>query len=346
MIERRLLIKSGAVTVASLAVSNMYMPRVFGQDAKVEMKTSGVYSAPGLTFAGIFLANALGTWKKNGLTTELKQVQGGPIAMASMINGESSFAATASTDPVISWDKGIKTLTVAVFTGSLAMQMTAHNDWLAQNGKSKATPIDEKLKALKGARIGASTIGGGPTQYLRFALRKVGIDPDRDVKILAVGFGPSRVAALRTKQVDVTVGDAPEADQIEDEGFGKLFIEFAHEVPEFREFPYTGLSVLPATAEKDPELVRRIAHSIKDASDIIHTDLDKAVDILVGTYNNKIDVKILKRAMARDQDCYPKGCMMTPTMWENMFNASQVTGMITTKPPSADGQFWTNRFLA
>lgn len=346
MIERRLLIKRGAYVVASLALPNTYVSRVFAQDAGGEKVAHGVYSAPGLSFAAIFLADRLGTWKKNGLNAEIRQVHGGPLAMAALTNGESTFAAVASSDPVIGWDKGIKTLAVAVFNGSLALQMTAHKSWLERTGISVDSPIDDRLKSLKGARIGAATIGGGPAQYLRYALHKVGIDPDRDVQILATGFGATRMAALRTKQVDVTIGDAPEADQVEEEGFGSLFVDMGRDVPEFREFAYTVLSVLPETADKDPELVRRIAHSVKDASDTIRGNVDAAVDILRGVYSDKVDAKILKRAIIRDQSAYTPGCLMTQAMWENNFNAALSVGMISAKPPVAEGQFWTNRFLS
>lgn len=344
MIERRLLIKSGAIVVASLSLPGI--PRAFAQANGEPMRANGVYSAPGLSFAPIFIANHLGTWKENGLTTEIRQVQGGPLAMASITNGESTFAAVASSDPVIGWDKGIKTLAVAVFNGSLALQMTAHKDWMHKAGVTPDSPIESRLKSLKGARIGASTIGGGPAQYLRYILRKGGIDPDQDVKILATGFGASRMAALRTKQVDVTIGDAPEADQVAEEGFGALYIDLARDVPEFREFAYTVLSVLPTTADKNPELVRRIAHSVKAASNLIHSNVDAAVDILRGTYNNTVDAKILKRAILRDQTAYTPGCLMTQTMWENNFNAAASTGMISAKPPVAEGGFWTNKFLS
>src|SRR5271166_5400940 len=70
----------------------------------------GVYAAPGLSFAAIFLADRLGLWAKNGITAELKQVQGGPLSMVALTNREADFAGVASTDPVVGWDKGIKTL--------------------------------------------------------------------------------------------------------------------------------------------------------------------------------------------------------------------------------------------
>jgi len=149
----------------------------------------------------------------------------------------SNFAGVASTDPVVGWEKGIKTLSVAAFTGSLAMQFTARKDWMSRVGVSPKSTLADKLKAFRGARIGASTIGGGPAQYTRYLARTAGIDPEHDMKILAVGFGAARMAALRTNQVDVTVGDAPEADQVELEGFGELFLNCSHEVPIFKEFP-------------------------------------------------------------------------------------------------------------
>ena len=112
------------------------------------------------------------------------------------IDRVAQFAGVASTDPVIGWDKGIKTLAISAFTGSLDMQITARNDWMSRVGMSPKSPLEGKLKAFKGARIGASTIAGGPAQYTRYLARTVGLDPERDMKIVAVGFGPARMAAL------------------------------------------------------------------------------------------------------------------------------------------------------
>ena len=108
---------------------------------------------------------------------------------------------------------------------------------LAVSGRSvRQSKLEDKLKSLKGARIGTATVAGGPAQYTRYLLRGVGIDPS-EVKLLPVGFGSARMAALKANQVDVTTGGPPEADQIELEGFGELYIDPAHEVPIFKEFP-------------------------------------------------------------------------------------------------------------
>jgi NitT/TauT family transport system substrate-binding protein len=343
MLERRKVLKGVGLAVGAGLVS----PTIFGRAAAQGSKTSikGVYSSPGLSFAAIFLADKAGLWAKNGLEAEVKQVQGGPLAMVALTNREVQFSGVASTDPVVGWDKGIKTVAIAAFTGSLDMQIAAHKDWMSKVGISPKSTLEEKLKALKGARVGASTIGGGPAQYTRYLARSVGLDPERDLQILAVGFGAARMASLRTKQVDLTVGSAPEADQVELEGFGALYLDCTNEVPLFREFPYTVAVVTPQLANDQPDLVRRIAQSLGQANDMFHTRFGAAVDILKGM-SPSIPAKAIERALERAKDSYPRGGRMTAKMWENNIKVAVDIKMISKTLPSQEGELWTNKFLA
>jgi NitT/TauT family transport system substrate-binding protein len=336
MERRRFIHGMGAVGLSSA---------LFIGRARAQSAVKGVYAAPGLSFSAIFLADRLGLWAKNGVSAEMKQVQGGPLSMVALTNREANFAGVASTDPVVGWGKGIKTLSVGAFTGSLAMQFTARKDWMSRVGVSPKSALEDRLKAFKGARIGASTIGGGPAQYTRYLARTVGLDPEHDMRILAVGFGAARMAALRTNQVDVTVGDAPEADQVELEGFGELFLNCSQEVPAFREFPYTVVLVTPEFANEQPDLVRRIAQTLGQANDMFATRFGEAVDILKQQFST-VPAKAMERALERDRDSYPRGCRMTATMWENNIKVALATKMISTDLPTREGELWTNRFLA
>lgn len=343
MIERRKVLKGIGGAFAVSVASPGILGRAAAQSAaKISIK--GVYSSPGLSFAAIFLADRTGLWAKNGLEAEIKQVQGGPLAMVALTNREAQFSGVASTDPVIGWDKGIKTIAVSAFTGSLDMQITAHNEWLSRVGVSPKSPLEAKLKAFKGARVGASTIAGGPAQYTRYLAKTAGLDPERDMQIVAVGFGAARMAALRTKQVDVTVGSAPESDQVELEGFGSLYLDCTHEVPIFREFPYTVAVVTPQLATGQADLVRRIAQTLGQANDMFHTRFGDAVDVLKKMSPN-IPGKAIESALERAKASYPAGGRMTTTMWENNIKVAVDLKMIS-KPLSAqEGEMWTNKFL-
>jgi ABC-type nitrate/sulfonate/bicarbonate transport system substrate-binding protein len=340
MLERRTFL--GGLGTLSLS-SILIIDQADAQSTSLAL-VKGAYAAPGLSFAAIFLASRMDLWAKNGISAELKQVQGDPMSMVALTNQEADFAGTASTAPIIGGSRDIKTLSIGAFTGSLVAQFTARNDWLSRVGVSPKSALADKLKAFKGARIGVATIGGGPAQYTRYLLRTAGLDPEHDVKILGVGFGAARMAALRTNQVDLTFGDSPEADQVELEGFGQLFLNCAQEIPIFREFPYTVALVTPNLANEKPDLVRRIAHTLGQANDLFATDFGRVVDVLKQQLSS-VPPKAIERSLERDRASYPRGCRMTTTMWENNVKVALETKMISTSLPTQEGTLWTNKFL-
>lgn len=345
MIGRRDVVQGIGSAIGAIGVPALFITTIARSQPRSPTSVKGVYAAPGLSFSAIFLADRLGLWAKHRVSADLKQVQGGPLSMAALTNREANFAGVASSDPIVGWERGIKTLAIGAFTGSLAMQFTARNDWMARVGVSPSSPLAEKLKAFKGARVGASTIGGGPAQYTRYLARTNGIDPERDMKILAVGFGAARMAALRANQVDITVGDAPEADQVALEGFGELFLNCAREVPIFREFPYTVALVTPGFANEQPEAVRGIAQTLGEANDMFHTNFGEVVDVLKRQFAS-VPAKAIERSLERDRDGYPRGCRMTQKMWENNVAVSVEAKMISSPLPTQEGELWTNRYIS
>src|SRR5262249_57093542 len=139
MIERRKVLKGIGLAIGAAGISSPAILRRAVAQSATKVSIKGVYSAPGLSFAAIFLADRVGLWAKNGLEAEVKQVQGGPLAMVALTNGEAQFSGVASTDPVIGWDKGIRTLAISAFTGALDMQITARNDWVYRCGPARTS---------------------------------------------------------------------------------------------------------------------------------------------------------------------------------------------------------------
>ena len=153
MLKRRNVLKGIGLTIGAAGVSSpvTFIRRAAAQSA-ANIAIKGVYSSPGLSFAALFLAERAGFWAKNGLEAEIKQVQGGPLAMVALTNREVQFSGVASTDPVVGWDKGIKTLAISAFTGSLDMQMTAHNEWMSRVGTSRKSSARGAVSRLSRAR--------------------------------------------------------------------------------------------------------------------------------------------------------------------------------------------------
>jgi ABC-type nitrate/sulfonate/bicarbonate transport system substrate-binding protein len=340
MLERRELIRTMGAGLVAAALPPL---AALGQSKPGLTPGRAVCSAPGLSYAALYIAKRRGMWDTNGVDYKLTLVQGGPLAMAALNAGEADFACITSSDSLISWDKGIKMLTVAAFTTGLAMQMAARNDWMSKAAITPTSPVSEKIKALKQARIGVATIGGGPAQYMKYLASLNGID-EHEFRLLAVGLGAARIAALRENQVDVIVGSAPDADEVALQGFGDFYLSFATEIPEFKDFPYTTLAVLPEFAERQPAAVAAIAKSVAQANDFLQSNFAEAVDLLKAEFP-KIDGRAILRSMERDRGTFPRGGRMTTSMWENAIKAAKSMRAVKTVPTAAEGELWTNKFL-
>jgi len=344
MLNRRHFVQTIGAGLATAAGVQLGAPRQALAQAKPGLTPGrGVCSAPGLSYSALYVAKRRDLWAANSVDYSLKMVQGGPLAMAALTNGEADFACVTSSDPLVAWDKGIKTLTVAAFTTGLAMQMAARNDWMAKVGITPAAPVADKVKALKQARIGVATIGGGPAQFMKYLATLYGME-DRDFKLLAVGLGAARIAALRENQVDVIVGSAPDADEVALMGFGDFYLSFAADIPAFKDFPYTILAVTPEFASTQPKAVRAIAKTIGDASSFIQTNFSDTIDILKTEFP-KIDGRAIVRSMERDRSTFPRGALMSQSMWENGIKVAKNMRTVKTTPAAAEGEIWTNKFL-
>lgn len=344
MITRRRLIEtSGGAAAAALAGTTLdSSARAQGAG---QQKVPIVYAAPGLAFASLYIANRQKLWQRNGIEPVLTHVEGGALGLVALNSGNANFACIASSDPLIAWDKGVRTQVVAAFYGALTVQVAARKDWMERVGVKASSPIEQKVKALKDARIGAATPGGGPVQYAKFMASLYGLDADRDIKVSAVGQGPARIAAIRENRVDVILAGQPEGDQVGLMGFGELYISLSTEVPLFKEFPFTVLTVTEEFAKKEPDQVRRVAQTIGAANDFVHASFDDAV-ALIKAEMPRIDPKAIELTMRRDKPAFaPKG-RMTETMWANCYKLAQAMKSVKQTPPVKEGEFWTNKFLA
>ncbi len=344
MIGRRSFLRAGATGLAAAACSAHPMSaRLWAQSAGL-VRVQGAYSAPGLAYASLHLANQKQLWKQNGLETSLKHVEGGSLALVTLTTNDAEFICVAANDLIVAWDRGLKVQVIAAFYGALTVQFAARREWMEQAGVTPNSPVAQKIGALKNARIGAATVGGGPAQYTKYLGGIFGLDPQRDVKIFSVGQGPARIAALREGRVDLIVGGPPEADEIALQGFGDLFLNLSTEIPIFRDFPFTVVAVTQEFASQQPDKVRRIAQSIGQANDLVHSNFGEAVDALKAAFP-RLNPKAVERTMERDREAFSRGGRMSETMWANAFKVAGAMKMVTNLPPVAEGQFWTNRFL-
>jgi ABC-type nitrate/sulfonate/bicarbonate transport system substrate-binding protein len=289
--------------------------------AKPLTKVRLATSTAGLDFAPIWIAQRKGYFKEEGIDFEHILTTGGAVTMAAIMNGDVQFVSTAASDVLVARARGDRLLSVGIFPASLEWNIATNNKWLesrrlTKDKVSKMT-VAQKIQALKGATIGAATVGGAPAQVVRYLLRQNNLKPDADVHFAAVGAGASRVNALKNGQVDMIVGGIPDTEQPELEGWGLTFISLGHEIEIFKDYPHESVHALDSYIKTNPAVTRALVHAIARGNNLIIESPGESDDLLVKQFP-KIDPVVLKTVMSHSRSTFRRNLRMTKSGWDNL----------------------------
>jgi ABC-type nitrate/sulfonate/bicarbonate transport system substrate-binding protein len=107
--------------------------------------------------------------------------------------------------------------------------------------------------ALKGNKVAVSSFGATTDLSARASLRALGLDPNRDVAILALGGDTVRFAALQSGTVQAAMMSLPLNIQLKKMGYRELFYagNILHE-------PLTGLVASNEKMKNNPQQIRKV----------------------------------------------------------------------------------------
>jgi NitT/TauT family transport system substrate-binding protein len=148
--------------------------------------------------------------QKQGVEPEIISISASPIVLQALLAGEIDVSATSVATLVNSRLAGADTVLI------LGMVRTFVDHILA-------TQSITGVEQLRGKIGGVNRIGSTSDMGLRFALRRLGMDPERDVKIITAGGNPERFAALSKGIIQFTIIPEPFLRQGEKLGFRDLF---------------------------------------------------------------------------------------------------------------------------
>ncbi|MGR7994504.1 ABC transporter substrate-binding protein [Xanthobacter sp. ZOL 2024] len=203
----------------------------------------------------IVVADQKGLFAAEGLKYERLDFKGGAPAAQALASGSIDACICAGDHAVHLEEKGLggKVLVALADTHSYALL-------------SRADAPATSLADLKGKKIGITSAGSLTDTTLRYALKAAGLDPDKDVQLIAVGrAGPQR-AALQAGVIDAGMFTTPDIQiTLAEPGAYKI-------VEDFRKLPYpaqdlvvtdTWLKAHPAEAAKLQRAVVKALEMIK-----------------------------------------------------------------------------------
>lgn len=305
---------------------------------------------PTLGYVTLDVARAFNTFSAEKIRSSYIQVGGGDTAaLAALESGNVNFAAVGSEAPLVALAKngGDYQIVYSVMS-QMSLEFTVSRKFLAKAGVSATDPLDKRLKALKGARIGVSALGGAQDKAVRWLAKRAGLDAAKDVQILNGGPPSALQAGMQNDRFDAFALTAPNGEMTEREGYGKVLIRPGTEIPELKGFSHLVLVTRKEFAEKNPQLVKAVASAFSRANDLI---LDKPGTVTTklrkSTYK-QIPADVLRASLKTlSPGLQPHG-RLTEQGIATVIKFAADTGhpIVGTKLDAHDGQgeWWTNDF--
>jgi len=180
-----------------------------GADAHAQQKVAASY--PGIAGYNIPFWVALdgGEFKKAGLEVDPVIISGGSKSMQALLSGGLDFAHVSGGVSVQANLSGADVTILATAANSMSAGVIA-----AQDIKT--------FQGLRGKKIGIASFGGNNDIGLRFAFKKNGINPDKDVTFLQMGGERNRLTALERGAISATIMSPPGLFVAEGQGYNRL----------------------------------------------------------------------------------------------------------------------------
>lgn len=240
------------------------------------VKLTVSYTGVGPVNLPVVLAKDTGIFARNGLDVTVVRAQAAVSTMA-LISGEVGIIQAAAPAVIQSALGG----SGAVY---ISGGYTGLDYWLI--GHPNITSAEQ----LRGAVIGVAGLSGGSFTATQLALRKLGLDPAKDVSIVPIGGTPERLAALRTGRVQATSLNPPTIFAAEKEGFRIL--------ADVSALPFQ--NVAPATTRRfikeNPDVVRRYVRSQVEAVYVMKRDRKTAMKVFSRLMAGFKDTVVLEKS--------------------------------------------------
>jgi NitT/TauT family transport system substrate-binding protein len=288
----------------------------FAQPAKKEISLIEGISSPDFGYVPSFIARAKGYLASEGVDLEIV-VMRATVSVPALVTGEIQFAVHGSA------------MTAAMRGAPLKAVFFTYNTSIMQ---FTVRPEVKRPDDLKGKIIAISSPGGSQDQATRLILKKLGLDPDRDVKLLPIGDAKARVIGMETGQI---IGSANNID-IAAELVRKGYTIMANS-SEVYPVPFSGMAAHDQFLKKSPELAKKWLRAHVRALLLMRQNPEEAAQ--VAAKELKLDREVAREAvrqavgfMSADD---PGGCTEQGIRLQIQYNSERL-GIDPDKVKSAD----------
>ena len=336
------------IAVRLLACLSLLLFAGYAPPAAAQQVTVRIGQAvPTLSFLPLYAARATDGFAAQGLHLQFVAIQGGdPPALAALDSGDIDFAAVGSDTALAAIAKGQPFQFVYSLMSQVSLELVVSNDFLKRTGVSPTDPLQKRIKALKGAIIGVSAVGGAQDRMARWLVAQGGLDPQRDLKVAMIGPPPAIHAALEHGQIDGFVLSPPEGKLTEEAGVGKVLIRLGADFADLRSLPYLVLVAKKPLDAKTRDLAIKTVRALQAASRATLADPARVAGAIQAQFYPKLKPAVVLAAIDAMKGGIAADGRMDVAQVKRLLQLTSATGgKVALDPAPGVHGFWSNAII-
>ncbi|MEK7335348.1 MAG: ABC transporter substrate-binding protein, partial [Candidatus Binatota bacterium] len=247
-----------AKQIAALLLVLLLSPTVVSAQGLTRIASG--YSAISGPHAVLWIAREAGLFEKNGLKAEVAYIRSGSTMAQALLAGELQIAQTG----------GPGVLAAAVGGADFVIVAVALN----------TTPIVimgtvSRMEELKGKAIGVTRYGSNTDISARFAIRKFGLQPDKDVALVQLEDYPGIMGGIQSGRIAAGALADPFTDHAKKLGYK----EIADIASLGLEFPFVTLTAKKTYLRDHPDVVQRFIRAYTEAIALYKNNRELAMKV-------------------------------------------------------------------
>ena len=236
------------------------------------------YSSISGSYIGIWVAHDAGIFQKEGLDDQIILIPSGSQLAQVTVAGEVDIGSLNGSSVMAAALKGADMKIIGNSVNKMIFSLYSR-------------PEIKTVEGLRGKKIGVTRFASSTDISVRYALRKLNIDPQKDVAILQMGAMSSIIGGLQGGSIDAGVVSPPVLFAVDKMGFKELVIITDMDLA----FPNPSLMAQGDIIKKKPELINKFMRAYVRGIHRARTDKELTLKS-IAKYTKIEDPIILQKA--------------------------------------------------
>jgi NitT/TauT family transport system substrate-binding protein len=218
------------------------------------------YAAVSGPHAVLWLAREAGLFEKNGLRTDVAYIRSGSTMAQTLVSGEIQVAQMGGPAALAAGVAGmdLSFVAVALNTTPIVIMGTV-----------------SRMEELRGKAIGITRFGSNTDISARFAIRKAGLQPEKDVALVQLEDYPGIMGGIQSGRIAAGALADPFTDYAKKLGYK----EIADIAALGLEFPFVGIVAKKSYIKENPDITQRFVRAYTEAIALYKNNREMAMKV-------------------------------------------------------------------